>query len=1079
MKRVADEPDRESKRHKGDPSSLAILSDSMLQKDATELLNWTAGEPGFISGKVHMKWPNRISLETFSSSDGIKRFEVHFIGCCAEKLRGMGFQFKVAQELRLSLRGAEMHRKGQTNLFNVLPIVLKYSEGIALEIISTIREPGRAIDTWFEPTVEEPEPIQEPEPVKESDPPADDWFSTPKHTTTPVLAIAKGDLMDIDEEFCPVVPLHKPILKPSVAKQHPTSSSNPLSNIGNSVVVPRQPAPVPPTSSLTSSRAGRTTAHPSSAPKENPPNALDENPPGPSNFARPNAPTSHPSSSKITDRDTAAPASLDRPVARAPPNRAASPTKSEGTDTALTKKQKKNKMRKEKKKAKAALPLPGAAPSLLTAMINSEAPSASPPPRITHAAAVTATAVATPAAAPPPPHIDPDTKAESISAVTQQRHHIAVPSGYKLLSVLAAGGVPKWQLNSIIGVVASITGISLSQKGDWTCSMRLVDPSHCTELLPTERDGFRVNCFTNKYQEWLPIATVGDIIILRDVKVVERNEGYSGVVYANRLKWAVYKPSTGTFVHRDLPEGVPECDGLADGMGVKFTPFYRPTGADYSTCCLALNDWWRALEDERKLADGTVHQARAPIKPKRKHMLMCDTTTDMESEYFDCTVEVFHGQRNDNTFSLFVTDYTAVPSGRGYPANWCPPTLADHMLRIELWDAALEIGSTMLPGEFYWLKNVRMMLDRDGYPEAKLVETKIQKLDPDAYVTPELTALLERKKVHHVEEEIVTSDLKLIGQGQDKDFMNCVVELLHVEDRVIYITDYSSHTQISPLKETWARGLDGYVLKVYLEDEQPKMIQHLVVGNYYRILNLRLQSTVTTREFRGKLGGSDRLIQLLNNKSSALDDWKQGIIDRKNNLKPESRKLEVRSTPPPANLVQPVRVSPAKKHHNYYSIKQALSSSRCPGKFYVRARVVDFFPFRLEEAFRRSCTHCGELIPDKRLACSKCNDLEHKHVKIVCIMRIMIDDGENTLQLSVSTISLLDGFGDVILRDDPDAARRFSERMEPLINNLVKVHDGHLRGDEVELLAPTITLEIDSWKGENDSVIYGLRGYEL
>lgn len=49
----------------------------------------------------------------------------------------------------------------------------------------------------------------------------------------------------------------------------------------------------------------------------------------------------------------------------------------------------------------------------------------------------------------------------------------------------------------------------------------------------------------------------------------------------------------------------------------------------------------------------------------------------------------------------------------------------------------------MLPGEFYLLRNVRMGR-YDGYAQAKLVETKIQKLDPsNTEGNPHFKALLE------------------------------------------------------------------------------------------------------------------------------------------------------------------------------------------------------------------------------------------------------------------------------------------------------------------------------------------------
>jgi hypothetical protein len=61
-----------------------------------------------------------------------------------------------------------------------------------------------------------------------------------------------------------------------------------------------------------------------------------------------------------------------------------------------------------------------------------------------------------------------------------------------------------------------------------------------------------------------------------------------------------------------------------------------------------------------------------------------------------------------------------------------------------MWDTARPLGKDMRPGEFYLLRNVRIMNSREGYREAKLVETKITKLaQSDADELPHFKALLE------------------------------------------------------------------------------------------------------------------------------------------------------------------------------------------------------------------------------------------------------------------------------------------------------------------------------------------------
>lgn len=157
MKRAGEETDRPSKRQKHDPffsDSTAIFKDPAHEKNATNYVDW-ADESGYLSGKVHMKWPEvaskyRIVMETSSLASGAKQFEVNFTDRCAEEFRRKGLQFKVAQKMHLSLRGVRCVQKKQGNSTGkTIPVVLHYDEGVALEILPSGQEPGCKIDTWF------------------------------------------------------------------------------------------------------------------------------------------------------------------------------------------------------------------------------------------------------------------------------------------------------------------------------------------------------------------------------------------------------------------------------------------------------------------------------------------------------------------------------------------------------------------------------------------------------------------------------------------------------------------------------------------------------------------------------------------------------------------------------------------------------------------------------------------------------------------------------------------------------------------------------------------------------------------
>ncbi|KAJ7137727.1 hypothetical protein C8R44DRAFT_766044 [Mycena epipterygia] len=646
-----------------------------------------------------------------------------------------------------------------------------------------------------------------------------------------------------------------------------------------------------------------------------------------------------------------------------------------------------------------------------------------------------------------------------------------IPRGFSPLSEVAAI-TSKWAPRSVIGIVTSITSVSPTTKGDLTRSLRIVDPSNCIESDFSDSQSFRVNCFMKKYEQWLPAAKVGDVVILRTIKTTG-NGSANG--YSDSFKWAVYDSAKGQVGHGDLA-GAPESEGLANGFGAMFTPFYQATDAD-SAYCLALDDWWRSVKEKREGEMGTVHQigSGSSSRPKkRQHMLASDFSESETAEYFDCTVEVLAGYQNDySTFSLYVTDYTTLQGGRTQQQNWCPPSLADSVLKIEMWDAARELGPQMFAGDFYWLKNVRMVTDRDGYREAKLVESKTLKLEPaDADTYPHFKALIQRKKAFGSVDKIEDSPMKLIVQAKHREYFTCVVELLHVEDGkpVIYVTDYTSHSNMSAINKSWTAGLETRVLKVLLSDNQANFIQHLTVGDIYRISHLRLQ--VSGAGVQGTLGGSERLIHPINPRSSSLEEWKTNLVERKNDLKRKTGRL-------PSNVPPEVEVSPPENRHDYVSIKQLLLSTKCPGTFFVRARITDFFPFRLNDSFVRTCTHCKQVLSMERLSCFHCNDVEHNYVEIVSFLRVLINDGDDELKLSIcGNVPLLDGLEPVILRDDPEAARRFSERIKPLLNNLVEVHDGILEKRMVKPAGPVMTLIVDSWKGEEGEIVYGLTDYE-
>ena len=79
--------------------------------------------------------------------------------------------------------------------------------------------------------------------------------------------------------------------------------------------------------------------------------------------------------------------------------------------------------------------------------------------------------------------------------------------------------------------------------------------------------------------------------------------------------------------------------------------------------------------------------------------------------------------------------------------------------------------------------------------------------------------------------------------------------------------------------------------------------------------------------------------------------------------------------------------------------------------------------------------------------------------------------------------SLLRGLDPADLQQDPVAAKRFSDRLAPIIGNLVQVHDGIIRGERIRPETPMVEFLIESWvipsDGRGPSRAYGLMNHRL
>lgn len=82
----------------------------------------------------------------------------------------------------------------------------------------------------------------------------------------------------------------------------------------------------------------------------------------------------------------------------------------------------------------------------------------------------------------------------------------------------------------------------------------------------------------------------------------------------------------------------------------------------------------------------------------------------------------------------------------------------------------------------------------------------------------------------------------------------------------IYVTDYTSHHRLGKVtvNEAWSKGLEKCLTRIRLSEEQRHIAESATVGSFYYIKKLRLKYSPTEECFRGFLGGSERLVQVLN-----------------------------------------------------------------------------------------------------------------------------------------------------------------------------------------------------------------------
>ncbi|KAF7980156.1 hypothetical protein HWV62_39613 [Athelia sp. TMB] len=1094
MKRAAASGDLEDpltnvKRHKLEPGILpsrADLFESHLRTSAHEVLEQGIGAgTTFLSGKASMSWGvsrglKKFQMETVDGGDK-QRFDVKLSGKCAA--HSSLLDVNTGDQFDILLKGAAVERKQDSSKPYFFPMELEFSEGVVIKWTKRARKPaenGTIVDTW---ALDEEAKRREEAAKIAGEENGLSWFTPPDNPYPEQLLssiiVSKNTAAHSTVDCTPNTPVAR-AESPKVALYAPPKATAPppqparekLASTSNRATVVNAPIAGPsrqggPTASKPRSKKQSPDVAPMHLPVNNrindhipplinPVTSAQETsmPPPISDYGRPEAPAA--SKPPTKKRSPAAIAPSARPAAN---GGAEAKDRSHPTSVAAA------------RDASAPAQRPAKPKHSARPISNNASPQMDTP-----ASAVQSNVAPQQAAVPA------DAEATSVPQLTNKQRRL-LKRKLKAMSGTAGPEASTSAVQLVVNPPAPVPVPSLNAVPE-----PLVEPAAAEQRDPALDIRAGLQYGTEIYA---PLDEYGDVIILRGAKW--SNQTLVG--YGDKLRWSIFSPEQGKVHHGDKGDA-PESEGVADGFGYEFGPYWDAQGPEL-TACLRYADWWRAMLKIAEKHMGRVHQIGpedAPpyvSKARRVHRLVGDASPDLPPRgFFDCTVEILKGYLNDNgVYSVYVTDYTRNPATAPVQAEWCPPELGDCILKVEMWDAASALAQTMETGEYWFLRNCRIKASTGGYLEGTMqLAEKVAKLDEsDAEFNTHLAALLQRK-----------SDWEKTNQGRDFKFehksicdvrvtkevqyFTCTVEMLSVEHNpngvsCCYITDYTCHPDLPIIPEThpWARGLERRIVKVALWDGQADMAKNIEAGKFYTIRNLRLLLETTGGRIQGRLGGAERLIDKLRSGDSN-NERLATLLRNKQKWEEDNIRGQNEQTSSPDDILPETYPPPG-----FSSIREVLDTKEIPNKHLLRVHIRDFFPFSLEQFVMRRCKHCDKKIDDRYLECLPCLDVETTVRHVFCFFFLLEDADGKELLVSVSDeCPLLQGLATIDLREDPSILQELTDRLEPFIGNLVDVHKGISRGEQVARRTPALNISIGCWQNENvDTVTYGLLDVEL
>ncbi|KAI0077127.1 hypothetical protein K474DRAFT_1662065 [Panus rudis PR-1116 ss-1] len=1110
MKRPADsDSGSDHKRLKQDscgsssttPDSDDTLYPPYLRRKVSDLRDVGHDSMGFLEGTVYMKWPHaerklRVALRTKEGGSEVL-CEAVFVGTCAEALVKQGISFNHNDVVKLTTRGATIN---EAKPLGTRPIALqlKYSEGVALTITRRKGAP-LSIDTWQTLATElstEPSPqvTSARDNIGEND-----WFCTPA-------------LPDVQCKMAAEANSRRP--------KTPLFNRNGTGSLAGSPVL--RDAPLTVNASLPEDVAETPVSAPAQAVKNS--SVSTELSSGvKADFVSKSVSSSPPTLKRPSD----VPHDRDHKASsKASSERGGSIH--EDVDPAREGRLGKKKMKKLRREAARlarqnpevqvdVIPQPqeveaasddrGGHKTTQSSPHRHSAKSATQKdePSVTSKHRSRTTSVHTNSNS--DPNEQDNIRTEARQMPSPNEHHLALnlQAGCetKKTRYLPLASLKTAQRSiDVVGVIASCGQPKETRNHEWSCKLIIVDPSTANEEALT--GGFTVTYFTKHRAEANSLSAEGlpgRVVIVNGMTTSQNF--HTGAIngslpsFKHDARFCIFDPNTGNLrsfpVKANYPASNMDTGGSETGENDPALNKYL----------VALGDWWNAINQKDTQGENgvTVHQITAEKQSERKHRLIQDVTPFIQPQgFFDCTVEVIHLDKDksiDRNFPhiLFVTDYTR---NTELPRASCdaPPGLEEYIFAIEMWMEAKNRAETMHPGEFYKLKNVRMKTDKYGTREVTVSEDKILKLNPDKLEEHlELQELLVRREewkrsaAEHPEAlPYLPEDL---GKATTGAYFRCTVEILYISadkeegTTYLYVTDYMKRTNLAPVRPFEDRPTDldkDYILKVELHDEQAATAESLSIGDFVSLSNLRLRGNSSRQAMFGEMRGSQRLIYKLNAKNSASDDlrallerraeWQETMKQREaektqteTRRKDKSGGNEKGGTSPEVEAIRKLGLTRGTK-----TFRQVAACSICPARFMVVARVVDFWPLRLEDFVVLYCTQCKEDLPSSYKHCTKCTESMTDSTvvpKYQFFLEIQDLDGDTLLLGFNSTRNtLLRDLEPVDFRDNFEDYDIFRERMATIMGNLEDHREAFLaRRKTPEIKTPWLKLMIGSWEG--------------